>query len=40
MPKVIEQYTKEPFVLYYTLKNYAETKNDLTLLVKLASKKT
>lgn len=39
MPKVIEQYTKDPFVLYYTLKNYAETKNDLTLLVKLASKK-
>lgn len=38
MPKEIEQYTEEPFVLYYSLKNYMETKQDLISLVTITLK--
>lgn len=38
MPKEIEQYTEEPFVLYYSLKNYMETKQDLISLATITLK--
>lgn len=38
MPEEIEQYTKEPFILYYTLKNYMETKKDMLYLANLAAR--
>lgn len=38
MPKEIEQYTEEPFVLYYSLKNYMETKQDLKSLATITLK--
>lgn len=38
IPKEIEQYTEEPFVLYYSLKNYMETKQDLISLATITLK--
>lgn len=38
MPNTVEYYVEKSYVLYYSLKNYAETKNDLVSLVNIASK--
>lgn len=37
MPKNVEEYSEKPFILYYSLKNYLETKNDLVSLVNSAA---